>query len=61
MRQNSLYKNYSETGKIRRNFQNPEVFSEFRKNPEAGKNPEKLSKSGNFPGNPEGLATLLSI
>ena len=34
-------------------------MAEIRKNPEAGKNPEKLQKSGIFPENPEHLASLL--
>ena len=33
-------------------------MAKIRKNPEAGKNPEKLQKSGIFPENPEHLASL---
>jgi hypothetical protein len=55
---NSLYEKYPETGKIQKNLQKPEVLREIRKSPEAGKNPEKIPKSGSFPGNPEGMATL---
>jgi hypothetical protein len=36
-------------------IQNPE------KNPETGKKPEKLPKSGIFPVNPEDLATLIQL
>jgi hypothetical protein len=58
LKHNSSYEKYPETGKIQKNLKKPEVLREIRKNPEVGKNPEKIPKSGSFPGNPEGMATL---